>query len=103
MFLIMLACVFLSCETNEPEINKPLTGEIRFNNNSKNPYKLYINNVYETTMLGNSFVDYTLEIGYYKWRAEQQSGYLFYPAIFTSSNPNGVYVGSATKANVVFP
>jgi|GEM_PF-1277811 len=61
------------------------TAEVRLVNNSSNPYYVYVNGSYNTTMQGNTFIDYTWNEGYYNIKVEQVSGYLFYPTIKETS------------------
>ncbi len=55
------------------------TGKVRFTNTSSNPYYLWINDALQGTLNGNTYVEYTLEAGFYSFDYEQVSGYAIYP------------------------
>ncbi|MCX6172276.1 MAG: hypothetical protein NT048_05490 [Flavobacterium sp.] len=74
----------LSNAVNTYSISISDKGILTFNNNSSNPYKVYVNNVLKITNLaGNSTDSYFYSPGNYSIRVEQISGYLLYPTIKT--------------------
>jgi hypothetical protein len=70
------------------------TGTLRFVNNSSNPYKIFINGLYQFDVNGGQAknVNYSL-VGSYTVRVLQISGYLLYP---TDQTYNGVLTCGAT-------
>ncbi|MBK8442071.1 MAG: hypothetical protein IPL35_01060 [Sphingobacteriales bacterium] len=54
---------------------------MRFTNTSDNPYNLFIDGTFKKQMSGNTEIVYELEKGVHTAKAEQVSGYVFYPTI----------------------
>ena len=74
-------------------------GEVRFTNISSNPYDLYIDDVYETTIPGNSFIERNIVEGQHTGRVEQVSGFLLFPTIVTET----LNVYGCQQSEWVFP
>lgn len=76
------------------------TGTVYFKNSQSDPYKIYIDNVYQFTVsAGATSSAYTVTGGVtYQIKAEQASGYTFYPTVYTGS----VNVGSGGTTTWTF-
>jgi hypothetical protein len=74
---LLLSFAIISC-TREDSC---LTGKVRFNNLSSNPYNLYVDGIFKDKISGSTFKDYDLPAGDHVAKAEQVSGYLLYPTI----------------------
>lgn len=76
------------------------TGNIRFQNNSTNPYRVYINEAESFDMPGNTFlVRSSVNTGNYSIRVLQISGFAFTPTEETYTGN----VGCGQTLNVTFP
>ena len=80
--------LFSSCkkdESTDPDSGLPtyesIYGNVRFTCTSDNPYLLYIDGSFKTTVNGQSFVEYDLVSGEHVVKAEQKSGYVLYPTV----------------------
>lgn len=76
-----------------------VTGTIQFVNNSENPYKVYIDNTYKTSLLGCTTVTYNIAYGSHTCRVIQESGYLVSP---TDETFTGV-VSTSKNMVISFP
>lgn len=70
------------------------TGTIYFKNTQSDPYKIYVDGYYKLTVsAGQTSSGYTVDSGVtYNIKAEQASGYIFYPTVYTGTaytNPGG--------------
>lgn len=80
----LFSLVLISCSKDDDDGgggNPCTTADVRIVNNSSNPYYLYVNGSYNSSMQGNTFTDLTLNEGSYNFKVEQISGFLFYPTI----------------------
>jgi hypothetical protein len=78
LFLLIVSC---AKENNQPSCEVYKTGTITISNSSSNPYKIYIDGVFQIQLSGGS-ISQELEINEGNGRelyAVQVSGYLFYP------------------------
>ena len=76
-FFFLSSTLFVSCGED------CTYGEVRFTNNSSNPYNLYIDDTYEATISGNAFIEINIIEGQHTGRVEQVSGFLLFPTIET--------------------
>jgi hypothetical protein len=58
-----------------------ITGTLKLTNRSFNPYKVYVDGVYEMKVSGRTSRDLNLTEGAYDVRVEQESGYLLFPTV----------------------
>jgi len=82
----LFSLVLFSCSKDDDDGgggggNPCTTADVRIVNNSSNPYYLYVNGSYNSSLQGNTFTDLTLNEGGYNFKVEQISGFLFYPTI----------------------
>lgn len=83
LYTLTFAITIVSCnKDNSTSPDKKCdTGTVQFINNSKNPYKIYVDNSYLTSQDGKSSMKRDLSKGFHKITVEQISGYLFTPTI----------------------
>ena len=73
------------------------TGILKLSSTSDNPYYVYIDGNYQTTIAGHGTYSWKLNTGSYTVRVLQKSGYLFYPTdetyncVITKNNTNILY------------
>ena len=77
----------------------PNTGIISWVNNSKNPYRIELNNSNQGTVNGNYYWDQTLTAASYNYKITQVSGYVFSPTVLSGS----ITVYKNDKLVVTFP
>lgn len=77
---LLLFTSFLFSTACEKE-NDCLNGTVRFTSQSNNPYNLYINDILERRIPGNTFIELNLPEGRHRAKVEQVSGYLLVPTI----------------------
>lgn len=70
------------------------TGTIYFKNTQSDPYKIFVDGYYKMTVsAGQTSSGHTVDSGVtYNIKAEQASGYIFYPTVYTGTaytNPGG--------------
>ena len=70
------------------------TGTIYFENTQSDPYKIFVDGYYKMTVsAGQTSSGYSVQSGVtYNIKAEQASGYVFYPTVYTGTaytNPGG--------------
>lgn len=74
-------------------------GTITLVNLSHNPYEIYIDGDFVTTLGGNKSMTRELSEGNHSFKAEQQSGYLLYPTIVNTSK----FISCSEPAEWRFP
>lgn len=94
-FLTVSSFLLTSCEKEDA----CLTGTVRFTNTSANPYDLYIDNEFKSSISGNNFQEFDLLEGQHSGRVEQVSGYVFFPTIVE----NNLNVFGCQEIGWVFP
>ena len=89
---------FSSCKKEyiPPPTPPTLTYNLRFTNNSNNPYLVEVDGT-RVVMSGKTYKDYNLKKGTYAWKVTQQAGYLLYPTV------NSGILTLDQNAQVVFP
>ncbi len=86
------ASLFTSC-------SKLVNGELRFSNNSANPYNCYVDGGFKFKLNGNNSKDIDVKEGEHTVRVEQVSGYLVYPTILNWN----VTVQAGKAYSITFP
>lgn len=85
ILLVITLSVFSSCtkeDAEQIECEGENIGYLTITNTSENPYKIYIDGTLTFTLDGNTFIDdHKISVGVHKLKAEQESGFLFYPTI----------------------
>lgn len=97
LLLSLGACTKDSNSNNATPTNT--NGTIRFNNTSKNPYNIYVDQNFQQVLQGGTFKDITVTAGSHSTEVLQISGYLFSPTVET----NMVTVPAGGSISVVFP
>lgn len=77
IFTLLLTITIIGCSKEPCEKDK--TAEVRMTNISSDPYNIYIDGYFQTTLSGNTYKDYTTKEGSHTFKAVQQSGYVLYP------------------------
>ena len=90
----LLSMGIMSCEKEDCNY-----GEVRFTNTSSNPYDLYIDGNFITTVSGNSFIERQILEGQHNGRVEQQSGFILFPTIVETT----LSVYGCQQSEWVFP
>jgi hypothetical protein len=101
IFALLAFVAITSCKKDEG-INGDCEGNwgtIIFENNSNNPYEIFIDFQSQGTLQGNSSKSIKKEIMIYDLRAVQQSGYLLFPSEFEKT----VTVTACENNYFVFP
>lgn len=87
---VFIALVLISCESqvedNRTECQKENIGYVKFNNNSSNPYDIFINDVYYKQQPGNSISSTWIKFDAgvaYTIKVQQAAGYIIYPTVKT--------------------
>lgn len=70
-------------ESNKPPCERENIGFINLSNNSNNPYNIYVDGVFITTLNGGYQQKIKLKVGPHSLKCEQVSGYMLYPTIKT--------------------
>lgn len=78
LFCLCLTLVIIGCDVPQQAASCNV-GKIRITNNSKNPYKLFIDGKLIAKINGNSYLDFDLLEGSHLFNSEQVSGYAIYP------------------------
>jgi hypothetical protein len=98
LIIVITSCTKEDAEKLECEIEN--IGYIIITNTSDNPYNVYIDDVFVFQLEGHTFKDdYEVSQGSHMFRAEQVSGYLFFPTI----RENTDYISHCQKISWVFP
>jgi hypothetical protein len=101
--IFILSILSISCSKEEAERLECESQDISYliiNNESDNPYDIYLNGNLVMRMAGKSFVDdYELDAGSNTLRAEQVEGYLIYPTIVEET----FVMSQCQTQNWVFP
>lgn len=103
-YLLAAAVLFATaCSKDETKTPDPVdpcpNGTIRFTNTSSNPYKIYIDGEFRTTLSGNHHIDYEVKKGSHDLRALQASGYVLYPTEKTVT----ISIGGCEDKEFIFP
>lgn len=92
--LFALCTLFFSCEKEDC-----MTATVRFTNTSDDAYSLYIDDVFQFQVSGNSFKELDLSEGQHSARVEQVDGFIFFPTILD----NSLNVFGCQESEWVFP
>lgn len=95
---LLLSMVFFSCDPDDGIIDCT-KGTMRFTCTSFNPYRLYIDGSFETTIDGQTFYEVELLEGTHNYKMEQVSGYLLYPTIVNESS----FIRGCKESEIIFP
>lgn len=98
--LSALALAAAGCQKdNSTKKKQCTTGDMKFTNNSSNPYNIYVDGAQATTVAGKSTATYSVKVGTHEYKAEQASGYVLYPSVYTTSG----YMSECGTNTFAFP
>lgn len=104
-YVLLLLLLFTGCKNNEPELTecqKENVGYFAFDNNSDDPYDIFINNTYYRQQPGNSISSKWIKYPAgksYTIKVQQASGYLFTPTVKTYN----ITLNQCDEKTVSFP